>query len=87
MQLEKKPYYVYLGRMTQRKGVDVASQACEAAGVELIMAGSGTYIPKYGTYIGEVNADERKKLLGRNQLKNVKAKNPAKYSVGGHHCF
>ena len=64
MQLEKKPYYVYLGRMTQRKGVDVASQACEAAGVELIMAGSGTYIPKYGTYIGEVNADERKKLLG-----------------------
>jgi len=64
MQLEKKDYYVYLGRMTQRKGVDIASQACEAAGVKLIMAGSGNYIPKYGEYIGEVNAHERKKLLG-----------------------
>ena len=28
MQLKKKDYYVYLGRMTQRKGVDIASQAC-----------------------------------------------------------
>jgi glycosyltransferase involved in cell wall biosynthesis len=64
MQLEKKDYYVYLGRMTQRKGVDIASQACEAAGVKLIFAGSGNYIPKYGEYIGEVNAQERKKLLG-----------------------
>jgi glycosyltransferase involved in cell wall biosynthesis len=64
MQLDKKDYYVYLGRMTQRKGVDIASQACEAAGVKLIMAGSGNYIPKYGEYIGEVNAHERKKLLG-----------------------
>jgi glycosyltransferase involved in cell wall biosynthesis len=64
MQLKKKDYYVYLGRMTQRKGVDIASQACEAAGVKLIMAGSGNYIPKYGEYIGEVNAQERKKLLG-----------------------
>jgi len=57
MQLDKKDYYVYLGRMTQRKGVDIASQACEAAGVKLIMAGSGDYI-------GEVNSHERKKLLG-----------------------
>lgn len=64
MQLEKKDYYVYLGRMTQRKGVDIASQACEKAGVKLIMAGSGDYIPPYGEYIGEVNAFERKELLG-----------------------
>ena len=64
MQLEKKDYYVYLGRMTQRKGVDIAAEACEAAGVKLIFAGSGNYIPKYGEYIGEVNALERKKLLG-----------------------
>jgi glycosyltransferase involved in cell wall biosynthesis len=64
MQLDKKDYYVYLGRMTQRKGVDIASQACEAAGVKLIMAGSGNYIPKYGEYIGEVAAEDRAELLG-----------------------
>jgi glycosyltransferase involved in cell wall biosynthesis len=63
-QLEKEDYYLYFGRMTQRKGVDIASQACEAAGVRLIMAGSGSYIPKYGEYIGEVGASDRAKLLG-----------------------
>jgi glycosyltransferase involved in cell wall biosynthesis len=64
MQLKKKDYYLYFGRMTQRKGVDIASQACEAAGVRLIMAGSGNYIPKYGEYIGEVAAEDRAELLG-----------------------
>jgi glycosyltransferase involved in cell wall biosynthesis len=63
-QLEKKDYYLYLGRMTQRKGVDIASQTCEKIGAKLIMAGSGTYIPKYGTYIGEVKAEDRAELLG-----------------------
>jgi len=65
MELEKQDYYLYFGRMTQRKGVDIASQACEAAGVKLIMAGSGDYIPKYGNYIGEVGADMRALLLGQ----------------------
>ena len=64
MQLEKKDYYLYMGRMTQRKGVDIASQACERLGVKLIMAGSGDYIPPYGTYIGEVKANDRAALLG-----------------------
>lgn len=56
-------YYLYMGRMTQRKGVDIASQACERAGVKLIMAGSGDYIPPYGEYIGEVKAEDRAKLF------------------------
>lgn len=56
-------YYLYMGRMIKRKGVDIASQACEAAGVKLIMAGSGDYIPKYGTYIGEVKAEDRARLF------------------------
>ena len=65
MELEKEDYYVYLGRMTKRKGVDLAAEACKAAGVRLIFAGSGDYIPSYGEYIGEVNAHERKALLGK----------------------
>jgi glycosyltransferase involved in cell wall biosynthesis len=65
MDLEKEDYYVYLGRMTQRKGVDIAAEACKAAGVKLIFAGSGDYIPSYGEYIGSVNAYDRKALLGK----------------------
>lgn len=61
--IEKRDYYLYMGRMTQRKGVDIASQACEKLGVRLIMAGSGDYIPKYGEYIGEVKANDRAALL------------------------
>ena len=64
LQTEKQDYYLYMGRMTQRKGVDIASQACEAAGVKLILAGSGDYIPPYGTYIGEVKAEDRAALFG-----------------------
>ena len=64
MQLDKKDYYVYLGRMTQRKGVDIAAETCKAIGAKLIFAGSGNYIPSYGTHIGEVGAKERAELLG-----------------------
>ncbi len=64
MQLEKKDYYVYLGRLTQRKGIDIASQVCERLGVELILGGTGDYRPKYGTYIGNVKAEDRGELLG-----------------------
>ena len=65
MELKKEDYYVYLGRMTQRKGVDIAAEACKAAGVKLIFAGSGGYIPSYGEYIGSVDSDKRKALLGK----------------------
>ena len=64
MQLDKKDYYVYLGRLTKRKGIDIASQVCEHLGVELILGGSGDYRPAYGTYIGEVKAEDRAALLG-----------------------
>jgi glycosyltransferase involved in cell wall biosynthesis len=60
---KKEDYYLYLGRMIQRKGVDIASQVCEKLGVRLIMAGPGDYIPKYGEYIGSVDTEQRTKLL------------------------
>jgi glycosyltransferase involved in cell wall biosynthesis len=64
LNLGERDYYLYMGRMTQRKGVDIASQTCEKLGVRLIMAGSGDYIPNYGEYIGEVKADDRAALFG-----------------------
>jgi glycosyltransferase involved in cell wall biosynthesis len=65
MQLEKEVYYVYLGRMTKRKGVDIAAETCKAIGAKLIFAGSGDYIPSYGTHIGEIGAKDRAELLGK----------------------
>lgn len=56
-------YVLYLGRMIRRKGVHVAAQAAEAAGVKLIMAGEGPDIPGYGEHVGRVSPDERRELL------------------------
>jgi len=64
MNLGERNYYVYLGRLTERKGIQIASQVCEHLGVELILGGTGDYRPKYGTYIGNVKAEDRAALLG-----------------------
>ena len=63
-QPEKKDYYLYIGRMIERKGVDIASQMCKEIGAKLIMAGPGNYIPEYGDYIGPVDSDKRAELMG-----------------------
>jgi len=63
LQEKKEDYYLYLGRMIPRKGVDIASQVCDQLGVKLIMAGPGDYIPKYGEYIGTVDTEARTRLL------------------------
>lgn len=60
----KEDYYLYIGRMIDRKGIQIASQVCEELGVRLIMAGPGNEIPSYGEYIGPVNPEQRAKLMG-----------------------
>lgn len=57
-------YYLYTGRLLERKGVEIASQVCEKLGVPLKLAGDGDYRPKYGEYLGNVGPDERKELMG-----------------------
>ena len=64
MNLGERSYYVYLGRLTKRKGIDIASQVCKHLGVELLLGGSGDYRPDYGTYLGEIKAEDRAALLG-----------------------
>jgi glycosyltransferase involved in cell wall biosynthesis len=61
---KKDPYYLYMGRMIDRKGVDIASQVCKELGVDLIMAGPGSEIPSYGNYVGPVGPEERARLMG-----------------------
>jgi glycosyltransferase involved in cell wall biosynthesis len=60
----KDDYFLYLGKLKEDKGVNVAARACQAAGVPLISAGNGPTPIEYGEvrrhYIGPV---ERRELL------------------------
>ena len=64
-QPNKDDYYFYIGRMINRKGVQIASETCKEIGARLILAGSGFDIPKYGEYIGPVGAEKRAELMGK----------------------
>ena len=59
-------YYLYLGRLTDRKGYRIAQQVCERLGVPLVLAGpldgSGPF-RGYGEHLGPVGPDERRHLL------------------------
>jgi glycosyltransferase involved in cell wall biosynthesis len=57
-------YYLYVGRMTPRKGVDVVAHICQTIGARVIFAGPGDHIPKYGEYIGPVGPEKRAELMG-----------------------
>jgi glycosyltransferase involved in cell wall biosynthesis len=62
----KSDYFLYLGRVYDGKGVNIAIQACEKAGVKLIMAGQkeeGYPIPDNVTYLGYADTTLRKRLM------------------------
>ena len=65
LQEKKEDYYLYVGRMVDRKGLIVAQHVCKELGVKLIMAGPGNN-PKieYGEWVGPVGPEERAKLMG-----------------------
>jgi glycosyltransferase involved in cell wall biosynthesis len=56
-------YYLYIGRLIERKGYQIAVDVCKHLGKKLIIAGDGIP-PEYGEYVGTVNAEERAKLMG-----------------------
>ena len=56
-------YFLYIGRLTARKGIAVAERTCEAIGARLIIAGAGEYVPTYGEVIGTVGVKERGELM------------------------
>jgi glycosyltransferase involved in cell wall biosynthesis len=62
----KSDYFLYLGRVYDGKGVNIAIQACEKAGVKLILAGQkeeGYAIPDNVTYLGYADTNLRKRLM------------------------
>jgi glycosyltransferase involved in cell wall biosynthesis len=62
---KKKDYAIFLGRPIPKKGSNVASDACKAAGVPLYVAGQGGLLEGVeATYLGVLNIEERAKWVG-----------------------
>jgi glycosyltransferase involved in cell wall biosynthesis len=65
---KKEDYFLYLGRVYDGKGVNVAIQATQAAGVKLKIAGQkedGYKLPDHVEYIGYADVTTRKRLMSR----------------------
>lgn len=56
-------YYLFLGRLIDRKGYKIAQEVCERLGKRLILAGPGDQ-SGYGEFVGSVDPVERAKLIG-----------------------
>lgn len=65
-QSKKQDYFMYLGRITDLKGYDIAIEACKIANKKLVLAGPNFDNVKfeYGEYVGEIGPVERARLLG-----------------------
>lgn len=68
----KEDYFLYMGRVYDGKGVNIAVQATEAIGAKLIIAGQGSLrdmgypeIPPHVTEFGYATAEDRKRLMAR----------------------
>jgi glycosyltransferase involved in cell wall biosynthesis len=56
-------YYLFIGRLIDRKGYRIAQEVCERLGKRLILAGPGEQ-SGYGEFVGSVGPEERAKLMG-----------------------
>jgi glycosyltransferase involved in cell wall biosynthesis len=62
--VEKSDYMLYLGKIKEDKGVNVAARAAKATGNRLIVAGQGPTPVEYGEVRNRyIDADERRELL------------------------
>lgn len=61
---DKGDYLLYLGKIKEDKGVNIAARASEAAGRKLIVAGQGPTPVEYGEVLNRrIGPDERRELL------------------------
>jgi glycosyltransferase involved in cell wall biosynthesis len=60
---QKGDYFLFIGRLIDRKGWQIAQQVCEKLGKRLIIAGQGEF-SGYGEYVGVVGPKKRAKLMG-----------------------
>ena len=76
---KKDDYYLYIGRMISRKGIEIAVKTCDVLGKKLIIAGQGAHVDERGhlisedfdiapatwEYFGFANVEDRKKLMSK----------------------
>lgn len=61
-------YFLFVGRLIERKGYEIAQQVCERLGKRLILAGQmdkGATFKGYGEYIGTVDTKKRGELMSK----------------------
>lgn len=56
-------YLLYVGRLTQRKGVHIVTETAKRLGLPLKIAGAGDVAPDYGEQLGVVYPEERGDLM------------------------
>lgn len=59
-------YFLFIGRLIERKGYEIAQQVCKKLGKKLILAGQmseGQQFTGYGEHIGTVGVEQRGKLM------------------------
>ena len=56
-------YYLFIGRLIDRKGYRIAQEVCERLGKRLILAGPGEQ-SGYGEFVGSVDPEKRAELMG-----------------------
>lgn len=65
---KKEDYFLYMGRVYEGKGVNIAIQATERAGVKLVVAGQkeeGYKLPDHVEYVGYADIRLRKQLMSK----------------------
>jgi glycosyltransferase involved in cell wall biosynthesis len=53
----KKDYYLFIGRMIARKGIETAAMTCNAIGKKLIIAGQGAHVDSRGYLVPNEDPD------------------------------
>ena len=67
LQMDKGNYFLYIGRLTDRKGWRIAQDVCERKGVRLLVAGRpepGQGFDGYGEYLGVLAPADRAAAVG-----------------------
>jgi glycosyltransferase involved in cell wall biosynthesis len=59
---DKDDYYLYIGRLIERKGCSIAADVCQKLGKRLVVAGHGERL-SYGEHVGVVGPEERGRLM------------------------
>jgi glycosyltransferase involved in cell wall biosynthesis len=60
---EKDDYHLFIGRLTERKGFQIAIDVCKRLGKRLVIAGQADEIPADCEYAGVVGPHERGRLM------------------------